>query len=84
MRVGRFFKRRYVLICASMEKWKTPSPCLMLSVSNSILRTNFEYCEDKNHGIFKNIMIYKAKQFMSTKSLWSKSTFKKTMQVVCK
>ena len=40
----------------------------MLSESDSILCINFEFCEEKNHRHFKIILIYKAKQFMMTKT----------------
>ena len=49
-------------------KWTAPDPCLVLSESGSILCTNFEFCEEKNHRHLKNILIYKAKQFIMTKT----------------
>ena len=32
---------------ASMVKWTGPLPCLVLSEGDSILHTNFEFCEEK-------------------------------------
>ena len=54
---------------ASMVKWTAPDPCLVLSESDSILCLNFEFCEEKTHRHSKNILIYKAKQFMMTKRI---------------
>ena len=54
---------------ASTVKWTTPDPCLVLTESDSLLCTNFEFCEEINHRHFKNILIYKAKQFMMTKRI---------------
>ena len=45
------------------NSWSMP----MLSESDSILCTNFKFCEGKIYGHCKNILIYKAKQFMMTK-----------------
>ena len=52
-----------------MVKETSPDACLDLSESDSILCTNFEFCEEKKHRHFKNILIYKAKQFMMTKKI---------------
>ena len=54
---------------ASMVKWTTPNPCLVLSESDLVLCINFEYCEGKNHGHFESALIYKAKQFMMTQKI---------------
>jgi hypothetical protein len=40
--------------------------------SDSKLYTNFEFCEEKNHPHFKNLLIYKAKQIMMTKIISKK------------
>ena len=37
------------------------------------LSTNFEFCEEKDNRHFKNILIYKAKQFMMAKRYPKKS-----------
>ena len=34
---------------ASMVRWTTPDPCLVLSDRDWKLYTNFEFCEEKNH-----------------------------------
>ena len=60
---------------ASMVKWTNPDPCLVLSESDSILCTNFEFCEEKSHRHLKNLLIYKFKQFMMTKKIQGKSTY---------
>ena len=52
---------------ASIVKWTTPHPCLVLSEHGLILNTNFELCEETNHRHSKGIPIYNAKQFMMTK-----------------
>ena len=44
-------------------------PCLVLSESDSKLYSNFEYCEERNHRHWKNILIYKARHFSMTKSI---------------
>ena len=57
-----YFSNRYVL-GASTVKRTTPNPYLVLSESGSILCINFEFV--KNNLIhFKNMLIYKAEQFM--------------------
>ena len=38
---------------ASTVMWTTPDPCLMLSESDSIFYTNFEFCEKKIIDILK-------------------------------
>ena len=50
----------------STVKWTTHDPCLVLSEGDSILCTNVEFCEENNDRHFKDILIYKAKQFMMT------------------
>ena len=40
---------------ASVVKWTTHDPCLVLSESDSTLYTNFEYCEEKNLRNLKTI-----------------------------
>ena len=60
---------------ANTVKWTNPDPCLVLSGSDSILCTNFEFREEKNHRHFKNILIYKAEQFMMTKKFQEKLTY---------
>jgi hypothetical protein len=63
---------------ASTVKWTTLEPCIGLSESNSKLYTNFEICEDKIHKqLKKNIVIYKAKQFLLTNFFQEKSTYLK-------
>ena len=40
----------------SMVKWTTPDPCLMLSESDSMLCTSFEFCEGiKSYTFFEHI-----------------------------
>jgi hypothetical protein len=58
---------------ASMVKWTTLDPCLVFSEIHSKLYTYFEFCEEKNHKHFKNILIYKAKQIIMTKKIQEKS-----------
>ena len=53
---------------ANTIKWTSLDPCLVLSESDSISFTNFEICEEKNHTHMKDILIYKAKQFIMTKT----------------
>ena len=53
--------------------WTTPDPCPVFSESDSKLYTDFEFCEEKNHWHFKNILIYKAQQIMMTKKISQKS-----------
>ena len=53
----------------STIKYTTPLPCISLSESDSKLYTNFEFCEGTNSKHLKNTLIYKAKQFMFTKSV---------------
>jgi hypothetical protein len=40
---------------ASMVKDISPLPCIGLGESDSILYTNFEFCEGKNHKFEKHI-----------------------------
>ena len=47
---------------ASTIWWSTPNPWLVFNESGSKLYTNFEFCEEKNHRHFKNVLIYKSKQ----------------------
>ena len=54
---------------ASMVKWTTHDPYPMLSESDSKLYTAFKFCEETNHKHFKNMLIYKNKQFMMTKTI---------------
>jgi hypothetical protein len=58
---------------ASTVKWTTSDPCLVLSESDSILHIKFEYYEVKNHRHFKNILIYKPKQFMMATKISKKN-----------
>ena len=58
---------------ASMVKWTTPNPCLVLSESDLKLYTNLELCEEINHRHIKRI--YKAKQYMMTKNFQEKPTY---------
>ena len=51
----------------STVKWTSHDPYLVLSESDSKLYTHFEFCEKKNHKHWKNILMYKAKQFMKNK-----------------
>ena len=60
---------------ASTVQWAALDPCLVFNESDSKLSTNFEFCEEKNHGHFKNILIYKAKQIMMTKKIQKKSIY---------
>ena len=53
--------------CASTVKWTAPDPCLVFSESDSNLYPSFGFCEETNHKQFKNTLIYKAKQVMTTK-----------------
>jgi hypothetical protein len=46
--------------------------CIGLNESDSKLYIDFEVCEGKSHKQLKNILIYKAKQFMLTKQFWKK------------
>ena len=52
---------------ANKVKWTTHDPCLVLSESVSMLCSNYEFCEKKNHRHLKNISIYEAKHFLMTK-----------------
>ena len=54
----------------STVKYTTPLPRISLSES---LYTNFEICEGKNNKHLKNMLIYKANQFMLTKKNFKKS-----------
>ena len=53
---------------ASMVKWTAHDPYLVFSESDSKLYTYFEFCEEKIMDIFKNMLIYKGKHIMMTKS----------------
>ena len=54
---------------ASTVKWTTLDPCSGLSESDPKLYTNFEFYEVEVHKHLENILIYKAKQFMFTKTI---------------
>ena len=54
---------------ASTVKWTTHDPWLVLSESGSKLYTDFEFCKEENHRHYRNILIYKAKQFRMTKTI---------------
>ena len=54
---------------ARTVKWTTHDPYLNSSESDSNLYTNFEFCEEKIPWHSKDILIYKAKQFMMTKTI---------------
>jgi hypothetical protein len=58
---------------ASITKWTIPHPYLVLSERDSKLYINFDFCEKKVHRHFKNILIYKAEQFIMTKNNFKKS-----------
>ena len=60
---------------ASTVKWIAPDPCPILNQSGSKLYTNFKFCEENNHNLFRNILIYKAKQFMTTNQFQEKCTY---------
>jgi hypothetical protein len=60
---------------ASTVKWATLDPYLVLSESDSILSTGFEFCEEKNHRQFKKLLIYKAKHFMMKTKFQEMSTY---------
>jgi hypothetical protein len=64
-----------VLLGASTYEYTTPLPCVGLGESDSKLYTNFEFCEEKNKKQLKNILIYKAKQFMLPNVFQEKSTY---------
>jgi hypothetical protein len=51
---------------ASTVKWMTPDPCLVFNESYSKLYIKFEFCKEKNHRHSINILVYKAKQIMTT------------------
>ena len=51
-----------------MVMWKIPEPWLGLRENGPKLYTNFEFCEEEFHKLFENILIYKAMQFILTKS----------------
>jgi hypothetical protein len=55
-------------------KWTSPNACLVFSESGSKLYTNFEFCEEKNHRHFKNILIYKDKKIMMTTKIKNKKS----------
>ena len=42
---------------------------IVFSESGLKLYTNFEFCEEKNHKHLKDILIYKAKQFILTRTI---------------
>ena len=52
---------------ASTVKWTNLDPCLVFNESDSKLYINFEFCEEKNHRHYKEILIYKVKQIVMTK-----------------
>ena len=58
----------------SMIKWTTLDSFLVFTESGSKLYINFEFCEEKNHRHFKNMLIYKAKLIMMTKNFQIKFT----------
>ena len=45
-----------------------------LSESDSKLYATFDFYDKKNHKHLKNTLIYKAKQFMLTKTIWVPNT----------
>ena len=57
------------LLGASKVKWTTHDPCLVFSECVSVLYTNFEFYEGKNHKHFKSKLIYKAKHITMTKNI---------------
>ena len=48
---------------------QTPLPCIGLSNIDSKLYTNFDFYEGKYHKHSKNTLMYKAKEFMLTKTI---------------
>ena len=54
---------------ASTVKYIAPLHCISLNERVSKLYAIFEFYEEKNHKHLKNILIYKAKQFMLTKQI---------------
>ena len=53
---------------ARTVKWTSLDPCLVFSGDNLKLYIDFESYEDKNHGHLQNLLIYKAKQILTTKN----------------
>ena len=49
-----------------MVKWTTFDPYMGLNESDSKPCAVFKFCEENNYKHFKNILIYKAKQFKLT------------------
>ena len=45
------------------SKVDNPYPYLVFSECDSKLYTNFEFCEERNHIHFRNMIIYKAKKW---------------------
>ena len=60
---------------ASTVMWTTPDPCLMLSESDSIFYTNFEFCEKKIIDILK---IYQS----TKKAVWDDKKSKKYLHIL--
>ena len=56
------------LLGASTVKWTTLDSCSGLSESDPKLYTNFEFYKIEIHKHLENIWIYKAKQFIFTKT----------------
>ena len=67
------------------RKHTTPLPNIRLSESDSILYTNFKFCEGKNHRLLRNTLMYKAKIFKLMLNISRNvNKFWKTTQIVCK
>ena len=65
-----------LLMGASTVKWTTHDPCLVLSKSDSILCTNFEFCEQtKILYIFKTYSSAKGSKLWWPKKFQEKSTY---------
>ena len=52
-----------------MVKWTSLDPPLMLSEIDSKLYTNLDFVQNKYHTHLRDILIYKAKQFIVTKRI---------------
>ena len=62
-------------MAASTVYWATPFSCLVLSERDSILCTNFEFCEGKMHRPFKNIVVLQRHAICDEKKFQEKSTY---------
>jgi hypothetical protein len=56
----------FLCLGSSTVKGMALDSCLVFNEGDSKLYTNIEFCEEKNHRQFENILYHKAKEIMLT------------------